>query len=68
MKSQKLSNDLLQNWEDIFPIAFYYDHLPEQEIKEINAAIFDYYHKSELIWENLTMVRKFWFYLLIKKD
>ncbi|KAL7019624.1 hypothetical protein ACKWTF_011182 [Chironomus riparius] len=54
LSNQKLSNDILQKWETIFPITFHYDHLPEHEIKEINTAVYDFYFKSGLLGGNLT--------------
>lgn len=58
LSNQKLSNDILQKWETIFPITFHYDHLPEHEIKEINTAVYDFYFKSGLLGGNLTTVHK----------
>ena len=61
LSNLKLTNDLAQNWETIIPVTFYYDHLSEQEITEINVAIYDFYYKQGFLGEykdNLTTVLK----------
>lgn len=60
LNSLKLTNDLALNWETIIPTSFYYDHLSEQEITEINVAIYDFYYKLGFLGENkenITSVR-----------
>lgn len=62
LNSLKLTNDLAQNWETIVPTSFYYDHLSEQEITEINVAIYAFYYKLGFLGEykeNLTSVNTF---------
>ena len=61
LNSLKLTNDLAQNWETIIPISFYYDHLSEQEVTEMNVAIYGFYYKLGFLGEykeNLTSVNK----------
>lgn len=46
-------------WEKLLPIAFYYDHLSEDEIAEINVEIYNMYFKADFLGEtvkNLTYV------------
>jgi hypothetical protein len=52
LNSLKLTNDLAQNWETIIPVSFYYDHLSEQEITEINVEIYRFYHNLGFLGEN----------------
>lgn len=52
LNSLKLTNDLAQNWETIIPVSFYFDHLSEQEITEINVEIYRFYHNLGFLGEN----------------
>ena len=67
LNSLKLTNDLAQNWETIIPVSFYFDHLSEQEITEINVEIYRFYHNLGFLGENkenLTTVQNIY---MIKK-
>lgn len=45
--NKKLTDDLINNWENILPITFYYDHLPDSDQKEITSKISEYYMNNE---------------------
>lgn len=56
--NDKSTQELMDNWEKILPLTFYYDHLSESDISEINHEIYNYYHKNGLIIENNVNVTK----------
>ncbi|CAG9809984.1 unnamed protein product [Chironomus riparius] len=60
LNSLKLTNDLAQNWETIIPTSFYYDHLSEQEITEINVAIYGFYYKLGFLGEYKENLTSMW--------
>lgn len=52
LSNLKLTKDLVDKWEKVLPLTFYYDHLSEQEILELNVVIYDYYHKGGFLGDN----------------
>lgn len=55
-------DDMIKNWDRLLPIALYYDHLYEDEQKEISREINEFYFNNEPFLdsnrENMTNVRK----------
>lgn len=56
---------MTKNWDRLLPIAFYYDHLYEEEQKQISQAINEFYFNNERPnlaeqRDNLTNVRTFY--------
>ena len=53
---------LAKEWEKFLPVTFYYDHLPERQISEINLKIADFYFKETSLdvenEKNLTKVKE----------
>jgi hypothetical protein len=38
-----------KEWERFLPLTFYYDHLHEDDIAEINVKIYDFYFKEKFM-------------------
>lgn len=45
-KKKKL---ITREWEKLLPLSFYYDHLHEDNILEINVKIYDFYFKDKFM-------------------
>ena len=59
MNNQTLIDDLEENWEFAFPFTFAYDHLPQEDQKELNNLIRNYYFQDRKfgdVKENITKV------------
>lgn len=60
--NKKLMSSLVREWERALPVIFYYDHLYEDQQKEITKAINEFYFNNEPLSEsnqdNLTTVSK----------
>lgn len=55
-------NEMINNWDLSMPITFNYDHLYEEEQKQITAELKEFYFDNELQLDekrdNLTQVRQ----------
>jgi hypothetical protein len=45
-KKKKL---IATEWEKLLPLTFYYDHIHEDDIVEINVKIYDFYFKEKFM-------------------
>lgn len=54
---------MIKNWDRLLPIALYYDHLYEDEQKEISRELNEFYFNNEPFLDsnrdNMTHVREF---------
>lgn len=55
-------DDMMKNWDRLLPIALYYDHLYEDEQKQIGIELNEFYFNNEPFLDssrdNMTKVRK----------
>jgi hypothetical protein len=49
LNSIEKTKDLVKEWERVLPITFFYDHLHEDDILELNVKIYDFYFKDEFL-------------------
>ncbi|KAG5667007.1 hypothetical protein PVAND_015010 [Polypedilum vanderplanki] len=52
--------ELEENWKKILPVTFYYDHLPENEVDEINQKIYNFYFKESSFSNNKENLTNMW--------
>lgn len=55
-------DDVVKNWDRLLPISFYYDHLYDEQQKQVTQQLNEFYFNNEALSEanrdNMTNVSK----------